>query len=101
MIAGLIIRVMGTQRWIRFVTLQIAWMLFAILLLAVAGKASLVLFFSLSLLGLFVIAGVTTPFSVVPEWRRRLQWLIILGTVVFAYLVFQRVLEIVGGASPW
>lgn len=90
---------MGTQRWIRFVNLQIAWMLFAILLLAVVDEMSLDLFFSLSLLGLFVIAGVTTPFSVVPEWRRRLQWLIILGTVVFAYLVFQRVLDIVGGVS--
>ncbi|WP_238717392.1 hypothetical protein [Natronorubrum halophilum] len=100
MIAGVVVLVMGTQRWIRFVNLQIAWMLFAVLLLAAVEGASLELFFSLSLLGLFVIAGITTPFSVVPEWRRRLQWLIVLGTVVFAFLVFQRVLDIAGGVSP-
>ncbi|WP_440771923.1 hypothetical protein [Natronorubrum sp. DTA28] len=91
---------MGRQRWIWFVNLQIAWMLCAVLLVAVVDGASLELFFSLSLLGLFVITGITTPFSVVPEWRRRLQWFIALGTVVFGYIVFRRVLDIVGGVPP-
>ena len=91
---------MGTQRWLSFVTLQIVWMLCGVLLLAVVDGASLELFFTFSLLGLFVITGVTTPFSVVPQWRRRLHLFIALGIGVFAYLVFRRVLDIIGGVPP-
>lgn len=78
----------------QFVTGQLAWMLGAILLLAVLGSLSLELFFVVSLVGFLVVVELTAPYAVTPRWRSRLKWLILLGLVGFTYVVVRRILEI-------
>lgn len=74
-------------------------MLGALLLITVLDMVSLELFFFLSLLGLLVVTHLTAPFNVTLEWRRRVQWLVVLGMAVFAYVVARRVLDVAGVLS--
>ncbi|SFR86994.1 hypothetical protein SAMN05216559_0293 [Halomicrobium zhouii] len=85
---------MTTRRRQRFVIGQVAWMLGAILVLALLGSLSLELFFVVSLVGLLIVVELTASFSVTPTWRSRLKWLILLGLVGFTYVVVRRILEI-------
>lgn len=52
------------------------------------------LFFVVSLIGFLVVTELTAPFAITPRWRRRLNYVIALGLVVFAYVVIRRILEI-------
>lgn len=85
---------MATQRRIRFIHGQIAWMLAMLLLLVLLRSLSYELFFVLSLIGLLIVTELTAPFSVTPEWRARLKWLLLIGLIGFAYIVVRRILEI-------
>lgn len=85
---------MATQRRIRFVHGQTAWMCAAILALALLDALSLELFFVLSLIGFLVVTELTAPFNVTPRWRARLKWPILLGLAIFGYIVIRRILEI-------
>jgi len=85
---------MTTGRRERFVHAQMAWMLAAIVVLALLGSLTLELFFVVSLIGFLVVVELTAPFEVTPRWRRRLKWLILAGLVGFAILVIRRVLAI-------
>ena len=85
---------MTTRRRQRFVIGQVAWMLGAILVLALLGSLSLELFFVVSLIGLLIVVELTASFSVTPTWRAHLKWLILLGLVGFTYVVVRRILEI-------
>ncbi|WP_049998622.1 hypothetical protein [Halococcus sediminicola] len=85
---------MATRRRQRFIYAQTAWMLAAIGGLALLGALSLELFFVVSLIGFLIIVELTAPFSVTPEWRSRLRWIILAGLAVFAYVVVRRVLAI-------
>jgi dolichyl-phosphate-mannose--protein O-mannosyl transferase len=85
---------MATARRQRFVRATIAWMLGAALVLSLLSSLNYELFFVVSLIGLLVVVELTAPFSVTPEWRSRLKWLIALGLAVFGYIVIQRILEI-------
>lgn len=85
---------MTTGRRERFVHAQMAWMLAAIVVLALLGALTLELFFVVSLIGFLVVVELTAPFEVTPRWRRRLRWLILAGLVGFALLVIRRVLAI-------
>jgi len=85
---------MTTRRRQRFVIGQVAWMLGAVLVLALLGSLSLELFFVVSLIGLLIVVELTASFSVTPTWRSRLKWLILLGLVGFTYVVVRRILEI-------
>ena len=85
---------MATPRRIRFVHGQAAWMLAALLALTLLGSLSLELFFVVSLIGFLVVIQLTAPFNVTPRWRARLKWLVLLGLLVFGYIVVKRVLEI-------
>lgn len=85
---------MATRRRQQFITGTIAWQLASLLVLSLLGSVSLELFFVVSLIGLLVITELTAPFAVTPTWRRRLQWLIAAGLVVFAYIVVRRILAI-------
>lgn len=78
----------------QFVTGQLAWMVGAILLLAVLGSLSLELFFVVSLIGFLVVVELTAPVAITPTWRSRLKWLILVGLVVFGYVVVRRILAI-------
>lgn len=85
---------MTTVRRERFVRATVAWMLAAALALTLLDSLTYELFFVVSLIGFLVVTELTAPFSVTPEWRSRLKWLIGLGLVVFAYVVVKRILDI-------
>jgi O-antigen ligase len=85
---------MATRRRQRFVHGVVAWMLAAVLALALLGSLSYELFFVVSLIGFLVVVELTAPFTVTPAWRSRLKWIIAAGLVVFGYIVVKRILEI-------
>lgn len=85
---------MPTRRRQRFINAQLAWMLSAILLLALLESLRLELFFVISLIGFLVVVELTAPFNVTPRWRRRLKWIIAVGLVGFAIIVIRRILAI-------
>lgn len=93
---------MATQRRMRFVHGQLAWMLATALVLALLSALSYELFFVCSLIGLLVVTELTAPFAVTPAWRRRLRWLIALGLLGFAVVVVRRILAILPPeVVPW
>lgn len=85
---------MATYRRQRFIAAQTAWMLATILVLGLLGALSLELFFVVSLIGFLIVIELTAPVNVTPAWRSRLKWLVLVGLVVFGYLVIRRILEI-------
>lgn len=85
---------MATRRRERFIHGTVAWMLAAIVALALLDALRLELFFVVSLIGLLVVVELTAPFNVTPAWRRRLRWIILVGLVGFGYIVIRRILEI-------
>jgi hypothetical protein len=85
---------MSTTRRARFVQAQLAWMLGATLFLVLLDSLSLELFFVVSLIGFLVVVELTAPFNLTPEWRARLKWIVLLGLVVFGYIVVRRILSI-------
>jgi len=85
---------MVTRRRTQFVHFTVAWQLAAVLVLVGLNALSYELFFVISLIGFLVVIELTAPLNVQPAWRRRLRWLILLGLVVFAYVVVRRILAI-------
>jgi hypothetical protein len=85
---------MATRRRQRFIYGQTAWMLATIVCLTLLGSLSLELFFVVSLIGFLIVVELTAPFSVTPEWRSRLRWIIVVGLIGFGYIVVRRILEI-------
>ena len=85
---------MTTSRRLRFVHAQTAWMLTTLLALTLLGALSSELFFVVSLIGFLVVVQLTAPFNVTPRWRARLKWFILIGLVIFGYIVIRRILEI-------
>lgn len=86
---------MQTMRRLRVVHAQLAWMLGAILLLALLGTLTLELFFVVSVIGLLVVTELTAPVRLTPRWRRRLRLVIVLGLVGFAVIVIRRMLTVI------
>ncbi len=80
----------------RVVYWQMAWMIGTVLTLVAFGRHSYELFFLLTVLGLLVIADLTAPSVVQPQWRSRLRTLIVLGLIGFTIVVLHRLLEIQG-----
>lgn len=85
---------MGLGRRERFIYAQMVWMLVGLLALALLNALSYELFFVISLIGFLVVTELTAPFSLTPTWRARLKWIILLGLLVFAYIVVRRILAI-------
>ena len=85
---------MATRRRQRFIYGQTAWMLATIVCLTLLGSLSLELFFVVSLIGFLIVVELTAPFSVTPQWRSRLRWVILVGLLGFGYIVVRRILEI-------
>lgn len=85
---------MATHRRTRFIHGVTAWMLGTVIALALLESLSYELFFVVSLIGFLVVVELTAPFTVTPQWRARLKWLIAVGLLVFAYIVIRRILEI-------
>ncbi|MDG5819742.1 hypothetical protein [Natronococcus sp. A-GB7] len=86
---------MPTQRRIRFVHGQCGWMLATVLVLVSIDALTYELFFILALIGLLTITVLTAPFAVVPDWRRRLRWIVAVGGGVFIAIVVYRLVRIV------
>lgn len=87
---------MFPQAWMRLVCWQLVWMGAAVFGLVTLGSLSLELFFLLAVLGLFVLADLTDPVAVQPEWRSRLRVLLAVGLVGFTIVIAIRILAIRG-----
>lgn len=85
---------MATRKRETFVHGVIAWALGTVLVLVVLDALTLELFFVSTLIGFLVVVELTAPFAVTPPWRRRLRWIILVGLVVFGYIVIRRILKI-------
>jgi hypothetical protein len=85
---------METQRRLRFIYGQAAWLLGAFFVLLVLDALSLELLFVIGFIGFLAITQLTAPFSITPAWRQRLIWLIAVGLVVFVVIVVRRILAI-------
>lgn len=85
---------MTTRRRERFVHATVAWMLGAVVVLALLESLTPELFFVVSLVGFLIVVELTAPFNLTPRWRARLKWIVLVGLAVFAYVVVRRVLEI-------
>lgn len=79
---------------LRFVRGQVAWMLGVTLLLTLVDALTLRLFLTGTLVGLFLVAELTTPVNVNPAWRSRLRLLVALGLVVFGGLLVEHLLDV-------
>ena len=85
---------MTASRRLQFIHAQVAWLLAALLALTLLEALSLEVFFVVSLIGILVVVQLTAPFKVTPRWRARLKWLILVGLLIFGYIVVKRILEI-------
>lgn len=86
---------MATLRRQRFVNAQVAWMLASILGLEVVGALTLELFLLVSLIGFMLLTLATEPATLTPGWRSRLRWPILIGFLVFAYLLVREILAMI------
>lgn len=85
---------MATRRQQRFINGQIAWMLATVLGLSVLGALTFELFVVVSVIGFMLLTLATAPVNVTPRWRVRLKWPIILGLLVFLYLVLTEIITV-------
>lgn len=83
---------MPTDRRLKLVHGQVAWMLGAVLALSALGALSGELFLTLSVVGLLVVTELTAPANAAPAWRGRLRWFLALGLLAFGAVVIRRVL---------
>ncbi len=89
---------MVTPRRTRFLGAQLAVLVTVVLLLAVLDALAYDLFFLVALIGFLVVAELTSPFRVAPDWRSGIKWVAAAGLTVFAAIVTLRTIEIVRGA---
>ncbi|WEL20587.1 hypothetical protein [Halorhabdus sp. BNX81] len=85
---------MTTRRRQQYLVGVLAWAVSVLLVLVTLQSLSYELYFVLTLIGVLVVTALTAPFNLTPRWRTRLRWVILLGLVVFTYLVFRRVLAV-------
>ena len=85
---------MSTYRRTRFVIGHTVWMFATILVLTLLSAFSIKWVFISSLVGLLIVTQLTGPVHVAPRWRGQVAWLILLGLVGFAIIVFFRILAV-------
>lgn len=85
---------METQRRLRFIYGQAAWLLGSFFALLLLDALSLDLLFVVGFIGFIAIIQLTAPFTITPGWRQRLKWLIAIGLIVFGVIVVRRILAI-------
>jgi hypothetical protein len=73
-----------------------AWMFVVLALLVLFQSLSLEYFFVLCLIGFLIIVELSGPFTVRPEWRKRVNMAIVVGVLVFGLIVAKKVLDILG-----
>jgi hypothetical protein len=72
------------------------WVLLVLSLLLLFNSLSFEYFFVLCLIGFLIIVELSGPYTVRPKWRSWVNVFILIGTVIFALIVVQKVLAIVG-----
>lgn len=77
----------------RLVSVQTGWMVVALVLLLLFDMWALDLYFILSLNGLLIVRVLFSPTSGVPDWWRRLNWVIYTGFGLLLYLIVQRFIQ--------
>ena len=72
------------------------WVLLVLSLLLLFNSLSSEYFFVLCLIGFLIIVELSGPYTVRPRWRSWVNVFILIGTVVFAFIVAKKVLNIIG-----
>lgn len=85
---------MATRRRFRFIYELTLWLSVALFGLTLLNSVTLELVFVISFIGFLVTVELTAPFTVTPQWRRRLKWIIVLALIAFAAIVIRRILVI-------
>lgn len=85
---------METQRRLRFIYSQAAWLLGSFFVLLLLDALSLELLFVVGFIGFLAIIQLTAPTTITPVWRHRLRWLIAIALLVFGVIVIRRILAI-------
>jgi choline-glycine betaine transporter len=83
------------DRQLRFVLAQAAWMLCTTLLLVLFEALMIETFVMLSFVGLLIVTELTAPLTVVPPWRTRVRWVILIGLLAVLYVMIQGILQVV------
>ncbi len=73
-----------------------AWIFAVLALLALFQSLSPEYFFVLCLIGFLIIVELSGPFTVRPEWRKRVNVVIVIGVLIFGLVVANKVLDILG-----
>lgn len=72
------------------------WMLAVLTVLTLLHSLSYEYFFVLCLIGFLIIVELSGPFTVRPAWRSRVNIVIIIGVLIFSFIVAKKVLDIIG-----
>lgn len=74
----------------------VGWVLVVLALLVLFQSLSAEYFFVLCLIGFLIIIELSGPFMTKPRWRSRVNIIIAIGVVIFAVIVFNKIMEIIG-----
>ena len=74
----------------KFMRVQILWMLATLLALIAFDLFSLYLFITASLVGYIVLTDLTSPLVSQPPWRQRLRWIGAFGFLAFVFLMVEK-----------
>ncbi|WP_049972846.1 hypothetical protein [Haladaptatus cibarius] len=83
----------------QFVYGQCGLMLVAAALLSILGVLTVETFFIVSFVGFLMLLELTSPAYVRPQWQSRLRWILLLGLLMFCYLVVARAEDLLSLAS--
>ena len=78
--------------------LVIAFGTWALLIMALSGLLKMMdfeYFFVLCLIGFLIIVQITGPFYTRPKWRSRVNIVVVIGVLIFALIILQKVLNLV------
>ena len=77
--------------------LVIAFGAWCLLIMALSGLLKMMdfeYFFVLCLIGFLIIVQITGPFYTKPKWRLRFNIVVVIGVVIFALIILQKVLTL-------
>jgi len=78
----------------RFIIMVAAWVFISLILLETFDAVDLKLFFILLLLGFLVLTEVIAAPLADQTWKRRINFLIAIGFIIFIYIVVEKVREV-------
>lgn len=71
------------------------WALVALSVLVLLKSLDYQYFFVLCLIGFLILVELSGPFMTKPAWKRRVNIIIAIGVVLFAFIVYSKVMEII------